>query len=112
MKFQNFKSNLYIFNNNRGAKVILKQIEENRQEKILKDEMREQENDAMIKYLEQLQKEDWEEAKKRKQQQKKLAVKIFSIFQFSQLFLHDFFVWIHQIIHKNPKKSKKILLKI
>lgn len=54
----------------------MKQIEENRQEKILKDEMREQENEAMLKYLEQLQREDWEEAKKRKEQQKKLAVRI------------------------------------
>jgi hypothetical protein len=59
----------------RGAKVILKQIEENRQEKLLKDEMREQENNAMLKYLEQLQKEDWDEMQKRKAQQKKLAVK-------------------------------------
>lgn len=54
--------------------MIQKQIEENRQEKILKDEMREQENEAMLRYLESLQKEDWEEANKRKQQQKKLAV--------------------------------------
>jgi hypothetical protein len=37
--------------------------------------MREQENEAMVRYLEQLQKEDWEELKKRKQQQKKLAVR-------------------------------------
>ncbi len=58
----------------RGAKVILKQIEENRQEKLIKDEMREQENNAMLKYLEQLQKEDWDEMQKRKVQQKKLAV--------------------------------------
>jgi len=58
----------------RGAKVILKQIEENHQEKLLKDEMREQENLAMYKYLEQLQKEDWEEAQRKKEQQKKLAV--------------------------------------
>ncbi len=59
---------------NRGAKVVLKQIEENRQEKLLKDEMREQENLAMLNYLEQLQKEDYDELKKRKEQQKKLAV--------------------------------------
>ena len=52
----------------------MKQIEENRQEKLIKDEMREQENNAMIEYLEKLQKEDWEEAQKRKVQQKKLAV--------------------------------------
>lgn len=66
---------LYLFYK-RGAKVILKQIEENRQEKLIKDEMREQENNAMLKYLEQLQKEDWEEMQKRKAQQKKLAVLI------------------------------------
>lgn len=36
--------------------------------------MREQENSAMVKYLEELQKQDWEEAKKKKDQQKKLAV--------------------------------------
>jgi hypothetical protein len=45
--------------------------------------MREQENAAMIKYLEELQREDWKEAQKRKQQQKNLAViltlKLFSI---------------------------------
>jgi hypothetical protein len=57
--------------------VILKQIEENRQEKLLKDEMREQENAAMLQYLEQLQKEDWDEMQKRKIQQKKLAVGVF-----------------------------------
>ncbi len=57
--------------------MILKQIEENRQEKLLKDEMREQENAAMLQYLEQLQKEDWDEMQKRKIQQKKLAVGVF-----------------------------------
>lgn len=36
--------------------------------------MKEQENEVMLKYLEQLQKEDWEEVKKRKDVQKKLAV--------------------------------------
>ena len=54
--------------------MIMKQIEDNRQEKLFKDEMKEQENVAMISYLEQLQREDWEEAQKRKQNQKKLAV--------------------------------------
>lgn len=56
-----------------GAKVILKQIEENRQDKLVKDELREQENSAMLSYLEELQRQDWEEAQKRKSQQKKLA---------------------------------------
>lgn len=37
--------------------------------------MREQENAAMLEYLETLQKEDYEELKKRKDQQKKLAVR-------------------------------------
>jgi hypothetical protein len=65
--------------------VILKQIEENRQEKLLKDEMREQENLAMYKYLEQLQKEDWEEAQRKKDQQKKLAVSLI-LFDFLSFF--------------------------
>jgi hypothetical protein len=42
---------------------------------LLKDEMREQENSAMVKYLEELQKQDWEEARKKKDHQKKLAVR-------------------------------------
>lgn len=54
--------------------MILKQIEVNRQEKLLKDEMREQENAMMIGHLEKLQKEDYEEVKKRKEKQKSLAV--------------------------------------
>lgn len=56
-----------------GAKMILKQIEVNRQEKLLKDEMREQENSMMLKHLEKLQKEDYEEVRKRKEKQKSLA---------------------------------------
>ena len=36
--------------------------------------MKEQENEVMNRYLEKLQSEDWEEAKKRKEVQKKLAV--------------------------------------
>ncbi len=57
-----------------GAKVILKQIEENRQEKLIKDEVKEQENAAMLTYLEQLQKQDYEEALKRKEKAKTLSV--------------------------------------
>lgn len=56
-----------------GAKMILKQIEMNRQEKLLKDEMKEQENAMMLNHLEKLQKEDYEELKKRKEKQKALA---------------------------------------
>jgi len=62
-----------------GAKMILKQIEVNRQEKLLKDEMREQENMMMVGHLEKLQKEDYEELKKRKEKQKLLAVRHFLI---------------------------------
>lgn len=51
--------------------------------------MREQENEAMIKYLEQLQREDWDEAKKRKEQQKKLAVSDVNV-KLSILYLHSF----------------------
>lgn len=36
--------------------------------------MKEQENEVMNKFLEQLQTQDWEEAKRRKEAQKKLAV--------------------------------------
>lgn len=53
--------------------MILKQIEVNRQEKLIKDEMKEQENDIMLTHLEKLQKEDYEELKKRKDKQKVLA---------------------------------------
>ncbi len=52
----------------------MKQIESNRQEKLIKDELREQENAAMLHYLEQLQKDDWDHMKKKKEQQKVLAV--------------------------------------
>lgn len=68
-----FNSILKLQLKNRGAKVILKQIEENHQDKLIKDELREQENAAMVKYLEELQRQDWDEAQKRKDQQKKLA---------------------------------------
>lgn len=57
-----------------GAKIIVKQMENNQQEKLIKNEIKEQENIVMLKYLEQLQKDDWEEMKRRKQEQKKLAV--------------------------------------
>jgi len=49
----------------------------NRQEKLLKDEMREQENLMMVGHLEKLQKEDYEDLKKRKEKQKLLAVRDF-----------------------------------
>jgi hypothetical protein len=42
---------------------------------LFKDEIREQENAAMLKYLEELQKQDWEDMKKKKELQKKLAVR-------------------------------------
>lgn len=54
----------------------MKQIEENRQEKLIKDEVREQENAAMITYLEQLQKQDYDEATKRKEKAKLLSVSL------------------------------------
>jgi hypothetical protein len=41
---------------------------------MFKDEVREQENVAMLQYLDELQKQDWEEMKKKKHLQKKLAV--------------------------------------
>lgn len=54
--------------------MILKQIEENEKEKVYKEEIREQENSAMLEYMEKLQEKDWEEFLKRKESQKKLAV--------------------------------------
>ncbi len=68
--------------------MILKQIEVNRQEKLLKDEMREQENMMMVGHLEKLQKEDYEELKKRKEKQKLLAVR-HSLIGLWILFLYD-----------------------
>lgn len=53
--------------------MILKQIEMNRQEKLIQEEVREQENAMMINHLEKLQKEDYEEVRKRKEKQKALA---------------------------------------
>ena len=61
----------------------MKQIESNRQDKLIKGELREQENAAMLQYLEQLQKEDWESMKKKKEQQKVLAVRNITSFFFS-----------------------------
>jgi hypothetical protein len=57
--------------------MVLKQIEENEQEKIFKEEAREQENAAMFEYIQKLQEKDWEEFSKRKDSQKKLAVSIY-----------------------------------
>lgn len=53
--------------------MILKQIEMNRQEKLIQEEVREQENAMMINHLEKLQKEDYEEVRRRKEKQKALA---------------------------------------
>ncbi len=60
--------------------MILKQIEVNRQEKLIQDEVKEQENALMLNYLEELQKKDYEEVKKRKEKQKLLAVSILESF--------------------------------
>lgn len=68
-----------IFCVNRGATMILKQIEENEKEKVYKEEVREQENTAMFDYMQKLQEKDWEDVSKRKESQKKLAVNIHSI---------------------------------
>ena len=73
-------------------------------DKILKDEMREQENEAMLNYLEQLQREDWEEAKKRKEQQKKLAVR--SHFCFSNVQS----VQVNSLNHLTTSKNKTNLV--
>ena len=56
--------------------MILKQIEENEKEKVYKEEVREQENTAMFEYMKKLQEKDWEDFSKRKDSQKKLAVRI------------------------------------
>jgi hypothetical protein len=59
----------------RGASMVLKQIEENEKEKVYKEDAREQENAAMLESMQKLQEKDWEEFSKRKDIQKKLAVK-------------------------------------
>jgi hypothetical protein len=51
---------------------------------LFKDEIREQENAAMLKYLEELQKQDWEDMKKKKELQKKLAVRNLMITNYYQ----------------------------
>ena len=55
--------------------MVLKQIEELEKEKLLKEETREQENAAMFEYIQKLQEKDFEEFAKRKESQRKLAVK-------------------------------------
>ncbi len=57
--------------------MVLKQIEENEKEKVYKEDAREQENAAMLESMQKLQEKDWEEFSKRKDVQKKLAVKYF-----------------------------------
>ncbi|CAF0818971.1 unnamed protein product [Adineta steineri] len=59
--------------NKQGASMVMKQIEENEKDKLLKEEAREQENMAMLEYMEKLQEKDSEEYLKRKDSQKKLA---------------------------------------
>ena len=68
--------------------MILKQIEENEKEKVYKEEVREQENAAMFDYMQKLQEKDFEEFAKRKDSQKKLAVKSL---RFSERFVCLFF---------------------
>jgi hypothetical protein len=68
--------------------MILKQIEENEKEKVYKEEVREQENTAMFEYMQKLQEKDWQDFAKRKESQKKLAVKSYHHFLFlKQIFL-------------------------
>ncbi|CAF4015242.1 unnamed protein product [Adineta steineri] len=59
--------------NKQGASMVMKQIEENEKDKLFKEEAREQENMAMLEYMEKLQEKDSEEYLKRKDSQKKLA---------------------------------------
>ena len=56
--------------------MILKQMEENEKEKVYKEEVREQENAAMYDYMQKLQEKDWEDFSKRKDSQKRLAVRL------------------------------------
>jgi hypothetical protein len=67
--------------------MILKQIEENEKEKVYKEEIREQENAAMFDYMQKLQEKDWEDFSKRKDSQKKLAVKTFLLLSLSNILL-------------------------
>ncbi len=56
--------------------MILKKIEENEKEKVYKEEIREQENAAMIDYMQKLQEKDFQDFSKRKESQKKLALEL------------------------------------
>ena len=56
------------------SSVLIQNLEPSVKEKLIKDEVKEQENAAMLTYLEQLQKQDYEEALKRKEKAKTLSV--------------------------------------
>ena len=75
----------------RGASWVLKQIEENEKEKVFREDMREQENAAMLESMQKLQEKDWEDYSKRKGVQKRLAVRSSLSLSFSINFL-----WLQQ----------------
>ncbi len=77
--------------------MILKQIEETEKEKVYKEEVREQENVAMFDYMQKLQEKDWQDFSKRKESQKKLAVKVF-IFN---IFIEYCFIFQQELLKAN-----------
>ncbi|XP_060778871.1 cilia- and flagella-associated protein 45-like [Neoarius graeffei] len=62
-----------------GKMCILKQIEERQEERMLQDELKEQEGQKMLENLEKLQMEEMEAMEKRKAEQKRLQLEILKI---------------------------------
>ena len=60
----------------RGAEVIQHQIKEREQQRLLDVEKKDQETQAMLKYLERLQEEDMENLQKKRQSQKQLMEEV------------------------------------
>ncbi len=60
----------------KGAEVIQAQISSNEQQRLLDDEKKDQETQAMLRYLERLQQEDFENRKKKKDKQTELMKEV------------------------------------
>lgn len=60
----------------KGAEVIQTQIRTNEQQRLLDAEKKDQETQAMLRYLERLQQEDWGNIQKKKDKQKELMKEV------------------------------------
>ncbi|KAL4647265.1 cilia- and flagella-associated protein 45-like isoform X1 [Arapaima gigas] len=76
-KIENLRKQQHIL----GKAQIQKQIEERLEERLLKDEIKEQENQKMLENLKKLQTEELETLQKKKEQQRQLHLEIFKINQ-------------------------------